>query len=45
MVLRDSKYKGVGDFSLVQQLAKNAMGQDKEGYRKEFIQLVKMHRY
>jgi Ca-activated chloride channel family protein len=40
MVLRESKYKGTGSFSLVQQLAKNAVGQDKEGYRKEFLQLA-----
>lgn len=40
MVLRESKYKGTGDFSLVQILAKNAIGQDKEGYRKEFLQLA-----
>ncbi|QEC68658.1 DUF3520 domain-containing protein [Panacibacter ginsenosidivorans] len=40
MVLRESKYKGTGDFSLVETLAKNAVGEDKEGYRKEFIQLT-----
>ena len=40
MVLRESKYKGAGSFSLVQQLAKNAVGYDKEGYRKEFLQLA-----
>jgi len=40
MLLRDSKYKGSGNFSLVHQLAKNALGQDAEGYRKEFIQLA-----
>ncbi|CAN5634849.1 VWA domain-containing protein [soil metagenome] len=40
MVLRESKYKGMGDFSLVQSLTKNAVGYDKEGYRKEFLQLA-----
>lgn len=40
MVLRESKYKGTGDFNLVQNLAKNAIGQDREGYRKEFLQLA-----
>ena len=40
MVLRESKYKGTGDFGLVQSLAKNAVGYDKEGYRKEFLQLA-----
>jgi Ca-activated chloride channel family protein len=40
MVLRESKYKGTGNFNLAETLAKNAVGEDKEGYRKEFIQLV-----
>ncbi len=40
MLLRDSKFKGDGDFDLVQALARNALGKDKEGYRKEFLQLV-----
>ena len=40
MLLRNSQYKGSGDFKLVAQLAKNAMGNDEEGYRKEFVELV-----
>lgn len=40
MVLRESKYKGLGSFNLVQSLAKNAVSYDKEGYRKEFLQLA-----
>ncbi len=40
MLLRNSQYKGNGDFNLVKQLAKNAMGNDEDGYRKEFVQLV-----
>ena len=40
MLLRSSQYKGNGSFNLVKQLAKNAMGNDEEGYRKEFVQLV-----
>lgn len=40
MLLRDSKYKGTGNFDLVQQLAKNAVGKDSEGYRKEFLQIA-----
>lgn len=40
MLLRNSQYKGSGNFKLVEQLAKNAMASDEEGYRKEFVQLV-----
>ncbi len=41
MLLRDSKYKGNADYRLVSTLANGALDNDKEGYRKEFIQLVK----
>lgn len=40
MLLRDSKYKGTADFKLVSSLAGKALDNDKEGYRKEFLQLV-----
>lgn len=40
MLLIDSKYKGDADFDLVQELAERARGKDKEGYRKEFLELV-----
>lgn len=40
MLLRNSQHKGSGDFKLVEKLAKNALGNDEEGYRKEFVQLV-----
>ncbi|HXL57526.1 MAG TPA: von Willebrand factor type A domain-containing protein, partial [Chitinophagaceae bacterium] len=40
MLLRNSQYRGNGDFNLVKQLAKNAIGNDEEGYRKEFVHLV-----
>lgn len=40
MLLRESKYKGDGDFTMVHNLAERALGSDKEGYRKEFVQLV-----
>ncbi len=40
MLLRDSKYKGVSNFEDIMSLAKEAIGEDKEGYRKEFIQIV-----
>lgn len=40
MLLRGSKYSGNGSFGLVQQLAKQSLGDDEQGYRKEFLQLV-----
>lgn len=40
MLLRNSKYKGDGDYNMVRMLAGNALGNDAEGYRKEFMQLV-----
>ncbi|AUT02379.1 hypothetical protein CLI64_19380 [Nostoc sp. CENA543] len=40
MVLRDSEYKGNANYSLVMKLATPAVGEDKEGYRREFIRLV-----
>lgn len=40
MLLRDSQYKGNGNFDQVLELAKQGKGEDLEGYRGEFIQLV-----
>jgi Ca-activated chloride channel homolog len=40
MVLRDSEYKGTANFEEVLRLANQAKGEDKEGYRAEFIRLV-----
>lgn len=40
MLLRDSEYKGDISYAAVLALAKNALGDDKESYRKQFIQLV-----
>ena len=42
MLLRNSKYKAKSSFSQVLDLAKNAIGKDEEGYRKEFIRLVEV---
>jgi Ca-activated chloride channel family protein len=42
MVLRDSEYKGNANYDLVMQLANQGKGEDKEGYRSEFIQLVNL---
>lgn len=41
MLLLDSKFKGNADFDQVYDLAKSARGTDKEGYRLEFLELVK----
>ena len=41
MLLRNSQYKGNANFSSVKQTAQSAMSNDAEGYRKEFIQLIK----
>ncbi len=40
LLLRQSKYAGDGDLEQVQELAENAQGTDKEGYRREFLSLV-----
>jgi Ca-activated chloride channel family protein len=41
MLLTDSKFKSNASFVHVIQTAKNAKGKDVEGYRKEFITLVR----
>jgi Ca-activated chloride channel family protein len=41
MLLRDSEYKGKASYSRVLSQAKEAKGEDINGYRAEFIQLVK----
>ncbi|CAN5581709.1 VWA domain-containing protein [soil metagenome] len=41
MLLRNSEFKQHASYTSVLQLAKTAVGNDAEGYRKEFIQLVK----
>jgi len=40
MLLRNSEFKSNSSFTSVVKLAGNATGEDKEGYRKEFIKLV-----
>lgn len=40
MVLRDSEYKGTANFDEVLRLASQAKGEDKEGYRADFLRLV-----
>jgi Ca-activated chloride channel homolog len=41
MVLRNSAFKEQSSFGSAYVLAKNALGQDPEGYRTEFLQLIK----
>ena len=42
MLLRESPYKGDASISLVRELAQAGKGDDPNGYRAEFIQLVKL---
>ena len=39
-LLRNSSYKQLASFDQAYILAKKALGDDKEGYRKEFLQLL-----
>jgi Ca-activated chloride channel family protein len=41
MLLRDSKFKGNTDFNMIENLAEDNVGEDKYGYRDEFVSLVK----
>ena len=40
MLLRDSKFKGTATWSNVAELARGALGEDRGGYRGEFLRLV-----
>ena len=42
MLLRDSQFKGDSNYDGVKELAEKSLGEDKYGYRDEFISLVKM---
>lgn len=44
LLLRNSEYKGTSSYESVLSLAKNSIGEDYEGYRQEFIGLVKRAR-
>lgn len=41
LILRQSEFKGMANYEQVINLAKNAKGADEEGYRAEFLKLVK----
>ena len=40
MLLRDSRYKGNANFSQIREIADSANGNDLQGYRREFAELV-----
>lgn len=40
MYLKNSPHKGVTNYNMILNLAQSAIGEDKEGYRKEYITLV-----
>ncbi|OFX86063.1 MAG: hypothetical protein A2W99_16420 [Bacteroidetes bacterium GWF2_33_16] len=42
MILRNSEFKGSSNYQLAIDLAKGSKGEDTEGYRSEFIQLIKL---
>jgi len=44
MILRDSPYKGNSTLAHVQDTPQGSKGQDRNGYREEFIQLVRKAR-
>lgn len=41
MLLKDSKYKGTSTYETALRLAESSRGKDKEGYRTEFISLIR----
>jgi Ca-activated chloride channel family protein len=42
LILRDSKFKGKSSFSHIIEMAQNNKGTDPDGYRSEFVKLVKI---
>ena len=40
MILRESPYKGTATFDSVMSIAEDSLGADRNGYRREFLQLV-----
>jgi Ca-activated chloride channel homolog len=44
LILRQSEFKGTANYDNIMALAKNAYGNDDEGYRAEFVRLVKTAR-
>ncbi|HVI46617.1 MAG TPA: von Willebrand factor type A domain-containing protein [Chitinophaga sp.] len=44
MVLRNSAYRGCGNADMIFRIARGALGKDKEGYRQEFLKMIKQVR-
>jgi Ca-activated chloride channel family protein len=44
MILRDSPYKGNATIDSVLTIAEDGLGSDRNGYRREFLQLVRQAR-
>jgi Ca-activated chloride channel family protein len=44
LLLRRSPYRGAADFGRVVEVARASLGQDREGYRAEFVELVERAR-
>lgn len=44
MILRNSAYRGCGDIDMVSEIARRALGKDKEGYRQEFLKMIRQVR-
>lgn len=42
MILRDSEFKGSSTYEMVMEIARGAKGEDNDGYRSAFIQMVDM---
>ena len=42
MLLRESSFKGDSNYDVVKEMAESSLGEDKYGYRDEFVSLVKM---
>jgi Ca-activated chloride channel family protein len=43
MVLRDSRYRGTADVNAVLALARRSVGDDPEGYRRQFVAMVERY--
>ena len=44
MLLRQSPYRGAADWTMVDQLARQGLGRDQDGYRQAFRDLVRQAR-
>lgn len=45
MIINDSEYKGTSDFDSVISLARDGVGEDKFGFRTEFLHMADLIRY